>query len=438
MSYHENEPLTRFVQFLDCSPTVWHTAHQIGNRLAEADFVPLQEDERWKLEPGKSYFVMRDEAALCAFRLPKKIVQHAILLASHFDSPALKVKPISLIRQRPFRLMTEAYGSPLLHTWLDRDLYLAGRVMIRNNIGKIVSKLVLLDAYPLVIPSLAPHLDRTLDDKGLIVNKQDHLQPIASLEEDYNLEALLSQAVSSQEILAWDLFLVPLEKARFSGMSGELLSSYRLDNLTSVFASLQALLESSSTQHCLQLTIFWDHEEIGSHTFLGARSAFVDQILERICVHQRGDREDFFRIKNRSFCLSIDVAHGYHPNFADRFDPLNTPHLGNGVVIKMSAMQTYATNAATSAPLFSLAKQNGWSLQHYAARSDRTSGITVGSMMASGLGIPTVDLGIATWAMHSIRETMAASDEIALIDFLKATLAEEELFASKSECTRPF
>jgi aspartyl aminopeptidase len=366
--------------------------------------------------------------------MPKKELQRSVLLASHLDSPSIKLKPVAeLAQNRLIRLLTEVYGSPLLHTWLDRDLCLAGRVLIRHQ-GETETRLVSLDNYPLIIPSLAIHLDRSVGEKGLILNKQDHLLPIATIlqtqEMPYRLERIISSVLSFDELLSWELFLVPLEKARFVGAEGELLSGYRLDNLSSVFASIYALLQAPVSDHSLQLTLFWDHEEIGSKTYLGADSSFLDQILERICLHQQMNREEFFRLKNRSVCLSIDVAHGYHPNFADRFDPLNTPYLGDGVVVKTSAMQKYATNASTSAALFSLAKAKGWMLQNYASRSDLTGGGTVGSLMAAGLGIPTVDIGIATWAMHSIRETISAQDEISLCYFLREVFEKEEFFAS--------
>ena len=415
--------IKEFIRFLDSSPTAWHAARNCGDRFTEVNSIPLYEDERWELEPGKSYFFLRDESALCAFRMPKKKIERAILLASHLDSPALKLKPIPVLSHpKCTRIMTEVYGSPLLHTWLDRDLCLAGRVVERSS----ESKLVIFDNEPLIIPSLPMHLDRSVGERGLVINRQEHLQPITAIghKNPHDLELLLSQ------YLSWDLFLVPLEKAR---LKGDLLSSYRLDNLTSAFACLEAMAQTTSSQHTLQLAIFWDHEEVGSQTLVGAQSSLIDQVLDRICLHQEIDHEDFYRIKSRSLCLSVDAAHGYNPNFSDRFDSQNSPFLGEGVIIKSSAAQKYATSASSSAPLFSLAKKKGWNLQAYTSRSDIPAGSTVGPFMATRLGIPTVDLGIATWAMHSIRETVAASDEIALIRFLTAILEQEDFFASKDK-----
>jgi aspartyl aminopeptidase len=418
--------LADFMRFLNQSPTVWHAAREAANRLAEADFTPLSENERWTLERGKGYFVVRGDAAVCAFRLPKGSVKRACILASHLDSPGLKLKPLAeMSHPRLSQFSTEIYGSPLLHTWLDRDLALAGRVVTERK-GVAESHLVFLDDYPMVIPSLAVHLDRAVSEKGLLIDKQDHLNPIASIAHSKHhpatVESLLKKHLSFDKLLSFDLFLVPLEKASFMGTEGDLIASSRLDNLTSAYACLFALTNSQVTTDSLQLSIFWDHEEIGSKSYLGAESFFVNQVIERICLHQNIDREDYYRLKSRSYCVSVDLAHGFNPNFAEKYDPQNSPYLGDGVVLKTNAMQRYATSASTAYPLIALCKERGWPLQNSAFRSDIPSGSTVGSIMAAIAGFPTVDIGIPGWAMHSIRETIAAQDEIALAELLKALL----------------
>ena len=417
-----------FAQFLNESPTVWHAAGRIADSLTAAGFISLSEKECWKLEEGKSYFLLCDEAALCAFRMPKSDWKGSALLATHLDSPALKLKPIPEFPQdRIMRLMTEVYGSPLLHTWLDRDLYLAGRAIGKQKDGKIASRLLTLDAHPLLIPSLPTHLDRAAADKGLMLNKQDHLQAIAAITAPYALESLLAKSFT--EVFSWDLFLVPCEKASFVGANEELICSYRLDNLSSAFAALHALLNSAAARNHLQLAIFWDHEEVGSKSALGAESFFVNQVLDRIRLSLKLNREALYAIRSNSLCLSLDAAHGFNPNYSDRFDPKNTPYLGDGIVLKTSAMQKYATSASSSAPLIALAKKRGWTLQKYASRSDLAGGSTVGPAMAANLGMLTADLGIALWAMHSIRETASVADELALCQFSKAFFEEEDFFA---------
>jgi aspartyl aminopeptidase len=409
--------LESFVQFIQRSPTVYHAAREIGARLAEADFTPLEEGEKWKLEPGKGYFVQREETLVAAFRLPRKKPESAIILASHTDSPCLKIKPQPEISSHGIGLFgTEPYGAPLLHTWVDRDLAIAGRILVDNG----ESKVVFLDDYPVLIPGLAIHLNRDINEKGLILNKQDHMKAVFTIRsKEKHLEDWLKKHHSFHELLNFDLFLVPTEKPAFLGFEDELISAYRLDNLTSAHACLEALVQSKAQEHVLQMALFWDHEEIGSKTYTGADSLFADQLLERICSCPR---EDFFRLKSKSLSISCDVGHGLHPNYTEKYDLQNATFLGRGPALKFSSR--YATTGATAAPIVRLAKQHKIPLQNAAGRSDIPSGSTVGSMMGATLGIPTVDLGVSCWAMHSIRETIAAKDQIHLFELLKAALNE--------------
>ncbi|PIS02461.1 MAG: M18 family aminopeptidase [Chlamydiae bacterium CG10_big_fil_rev_8_21_14_0_10_42_34] len=413
--------LGNFVQFLNRSPTVYHAAKEVGMRLAEADFTPLSEGEKWTLEPGKGYFVTREDSLVAAFRLPKKKPQSAILHASHLDSPALKIKPRPEISSQGIgQFGTEIYGGPLLHTWLDRDLALAGRIVVANKNGQCETKLVFLDDYPLIIPGIAIHLQRDINEKGTLVHKQDHLKAIYSIQTKENhLDMWLKKHHSFHELLSFDLFLVPLERAALNGFEDELISSYRLDNLTSAFASLDALLNSKATEDTIQMAIFWDHEEIGSKTYGGADSLFVDQMLERICMQNKMDREDLYRLKSRSLCISCDVGHAFHPNFPEKYDTQNAPLMGKGPVVKFSSR--YATNGPSAAPIVHLAKKNKIPLQTSASRSDLSGGGTVGAMMGANLGIQTVDIGLACWAMHSIRETVSTQDLLALAKLLKVS-----------------
>ena len=414
--------LNDFVRFISRAPTGWHAAREITSRLAEADFTPLSEKERWHLEEGQGYFVVR-EAAVCAFRMPKRSPKRTTIVASHTDSPCLKIKPKpELSPQGIAQLSTEVYGSPLLHTWLDRDLCLAGQVASEGKNGQIQIDLVHLDDYPMIIPGIPPHLERTLAEKGLHVHKQDHLKAIFSIKPKHpTLSDLIHKHLSCGAILSFDLFLVPTEKPQFIGASGELIAGYRIDNLSSAHASLYALIESKARAHDIQMAVFWDHEEIGSTSYTGAKSSFVEQILERICLHCKMDREDLIRLKADSLCISADVAHGFHPNYPEKFDPQNSPKMGEGVVIKFNADQKYATSAHTAAPIIQICQKHKIPYQLFASRSDISSGSTVGSMMAAGLGIATIDLGVSTWSMHSIREVVSTEDQKMLGDLLKAS-----------------
>lgn len=418
--------LEDFVRFLNRSPTVYHAAREISIRLAEADFTPLLEGEKWNLEPGKGYFVQREDTLIAAFRLPKKKPKSATILASHIDSPSLKIKPHPEIFSHGIgQLGTEVYGAPLLHSWLDRDLAIAGRIVVMNSDGQCRSELVELDDYPVMIPGIAIHLERSIMEKGILVHKQDHLKPIFSITpKEKFLEEWLHKHHSFQQLISFDLFLVPLEKASYIGFENELIASYRLDNLTSAHASLNALIHSTVRDDAIQMALFWDHEEIGSMSYVGADSHFVNQILERICLQFKMDKEDYYCLKSRSLCLSGDLAHGFHPNFADKYDPQNAPYMGKGVVLKFNANQKYATSSVTAAPLIRIADKHQIALQKYASRSDIASGSTVGSIMAANLGIATADLGISGLAMHSIREIVSAQDQLSFCKLLKASLEE--------------
>jgi aspartyl aminopeptidase len=310
-------------------------------------------------------------------------------------------------------------------------LALAGRIVIQKGKGPCQSKTVLLDDYPVIIPGLAIHLNRDIAEKGLLVHKQDHLKAVFTLRsKEKHLEDWLRKHHPFDKLMGFDLFLVPIEKASFLGFDDELIASYRLDNLTSAFASLAALMDTSPRTDVIQMAIFWDHEEIGSKTYAGADSLFVNQILERICMQFKMDREDYYRLKSRSLCLSCDVGHAFHPNFADKYDPQNAPIMGKGPALKFSSR--YATSGATAAPIAQLAEKKKIPLQKFASRSDIPSGGTVGSLMAANLGIATVDLGVACWAMHSVRETISTQDELSLCRLLKAGLEETLLHPEES------
>jgi aspartyl aminopeptidase len=243
---------------------------------------------------------------------------------------------------------TEVYGAPLLHTWLDRDLAISGRIVVQNG-DSYKSELVDLDDYPVIIPGIAIHLDRSISEKGINVHKQDHLKPIFSITpKEKHLEEWIRKHHSFDKLISFDLFLVPIEKAGYVGFENELIASYRLDNLTSAYASLDALIHAAPSNDTIQMAFFWDHEEIGSTSYVGADSLFANQILERICLQFKLDREDFYRLKSKSLCLSGDLAHGFHPNFADKYDPQNAPYMGKGVVLNTKSRSKDMRRAPTS------------------------------------------------------------------------------------------
>jgi aspartyl aminopeptidase len=374
--------------------------------LKEAGFSCLSEKEAWKLKPGQGYFVEREGALIAAFRLPRGKPKSAILLASHTDSPALKVKPEpNLLNKEIAQIGTEIYGGPLLHSWFDRDLALAGRIETDRG-----TELLYLEESPLIIPQLAIHLDRSTPEKGLVVHKQDHLKAVLSIKGAETLEKLLKRYVSFETLYAFDLLLVPTEKPSRVGAQQEMIAGYRMDNLSSAYSCLEALVGSESRASAVQIAIFWDHEEIGSVSSTGAGSSFVDELLDRIGIGLGEERELFYQLKANSLILSVDVGHAWNPNFTDKYDPENSPRLGGGVAIKFNANRKYASDSTSAASLCKLAEKQGLKIQRAANRSDIPSGSTVGPIMSANTGIPTVDLGVPLWAMHSTREIIADSD----------------------------
>ncbi len=410
--------------FLDNSPTSYHAVRQIADRLALCDFHPLHEKDEWKLEKGKRYFVTRG-GALCSFVIPSSMPKNILVLGSHTDSPALKLKPQPEFRKENMRLLgVEVYGGPLLNSWLNRDLSIAGRVIVSDSSDQPVERVVWLDDAPLVIPQLAIHLDREVNDKGLKLDKQEHLVPLAGLIEEQDtlasyLETLLHRHIQFKTLLGFDLFLVPLEQARFLGAKGELIASYRLDNLASAHASVTAMgMVKEISKDTLQMATFWDHEEIGSRTLEGAASSLLKDTLKRIRNSLKIEKEHYLRMKGQSLVVSIDVAHGFHPGFEKKYDPQHLPLLSHGVALKFNADHKYATSGPTGAIISQALETLNLPKQCYTSRNDVGCGSTIGPIAESQLGIPTVDIGIPLLSMHSIREVIAGKDHLDMCTLL--------------------
>lgn len=409
--------------FLDHSPTPWHAASQIEKRLH--GFSRLDEGALWQLEAGKKYYIIRN-GTIALFTLPTQQLKKALIFAAHTDSPGLKLKAKSSHQEENMQLLrVEPYGAPLLSSWLNRDLHIAGRIVVQNDKKKLEEKLISLDT-PCFIPQLAIHLDREVNEKGLLLNKHDHLSPILGLKSENAqplLEKLLQEQTPSEKILASELFLVPSEKAAFVGADRAFLSAYRLDNLASVHAAFLSLNHAKPHENCLQMALFWDNEEIGSRTKEGAASPFLIDLLQRISLALYSDAEHFFLLKQNSLCLSLDVAHAYNPNYAQRHDPQHLLLPGRGIAIKQNADQKYSSSAPLVAQIAKACIDLNLPYQYYASRADIPSGSTVGPIIAAQ-GIATIDIGTPLFSMHSIRETLPCQDHLDLHHLLTHLLHE--------------
>ncbi len=425
------------MRFLDASPTPYHAVQEVARRLRSAGYSELDEREEWQLSPGDLRYVVRGGATIVALALGEAPPSKAgfRLAAAHTDSPNLRAKPRSEVRAHGHRqIAVEIYGSPLLHTWLDRDLSLAGRVSLVD----VSTHLVRFDRPICRISSLAIHLSPTLATDGLRLNPQQHMLATLSLGEDEagGVEALIAaeldrsgvRSVSRDAIVAFDLMTYDVQGAAGTGVNGELVASARLDNLASCHAAVSALLARSSPAEMTRGIVLYDHEEVGSQSAAGAGSMFLRSVLARVANALPGAGTDAAaRAFARSLLVSADMAHAIHPNHADKHDPQNAPRLGGGPVVKLNASQSYATDAPGAAVFERACREQGFSAQRFSARNDMRCGSTIGPIAAARLGMRVVDVGNPMLSMHSCREVAAASDVPKMIAAIAAVLSTRDL-----------
>ena len=411
------------LDFIDASPTPWHAVQETIRRLRSAGYRALDERDKWTLSPGDKVYVVRAGTSIAAFQLGSEPADRAgfRLVGAHTDSPNLRLKPNPVYTKAGYaQLGIEVYGGVLWHTWLDRDLSLAGRVVVAGPDGRPQSHLVDFGRRSLLrIPNLAIHLNRQVNTDGLKLNAQEHLAPMWALEAGgaVDLKALIAEElakagvkIAPNDVLAWDLCLYDVQKSTRSGLRGEFLHAPRLDNLASSHAALSALLSGGDRRSTCG-AVLYDHEEVGSTSAQGAAGTFLRDVLERIAAgHGAPDREGFLRAIQSSFLVSADMAHAIHPNYADRHEPRHAPLLGAGPVIKSNANQSYATDSESLGYFAAICREVEVVPQHFVTRTDLPCGSTIGPITAGELGIRTIDVGNPMLSMHSIRELAAASD----------------------------
>jgi aspartyl aminopeptidase len=406
----------RLCNFLDASPTPFHAVKTMTERFDAAGFTPLDERDSWAdIVPGQ-YYVTRNNSSIVAFTLPDVSLADVgfKMMGAHTDSPCLHVKPQpEKTVQGLCQLGVEVYGGALLNPWFDRDLSMAGRVNYVDANNTLQTALVNFDEAVAIIPSLAIHLDREAN-KNRTVNAQQHLPPIlmqADEATDFDFRDLLKQQLLKQvpaldiaEVLDYEISLYDVQAAAITGLNHDFISSARLDNLLSCFVGLEAMLTNDGQQP--SLLVCSDHEEVGSLSTSGAQGPFLEAVLLRFCQ----DNEAYQRMIQHSLLISVDNAHAIHPNYADKHDAEHGPKLNAGPVIKTNANQRYATNSETSAYFRHLCAQVDVPVQDFVVRSDMECGSTIGPITAGGVGVKTLDVGLPSYAMHSIREHAGSRD----------------------------
>ena len=417
--------IKRLLSFLDASPVNFLAVKNLTDELQQHGYRRIDTTEALgTVKAGDKFFVTKNDSSIYAFQIGRKALAETgfHMICAHCDSPTFRIKPHAEIDCEGgiVKLNTEVYGGPIMSTWFDRPLTLAGRVIVKSKDVMSPTTLLLHVKRPLLqISNLAIHFNRQVND-GVKLSRQKDVLPILGIINDElekgNLlmniileELNKQQTVTHEDILDFDLYLADATPACTFGAHNELISSGRLDDLSMCFAGLEALLASQPTDTTQVLAIF-DNEETGSQTKQGAGSPFLSYMLKRIALAQSGTEEAYYQAVERAFMISADNAHAWHPNYSEKYDPTNHPMLGGGPVIKFNAAQKYASDAYSASVFAGLCKKAGVPCQRFVNHSDVAGGSTLGNILASSIPLRGVDMGNAILAMHSCRETGSTAD----------------------------
>lgn len=419
------------ISFIDASPSPWHAVASAEQRLRAAGFTRLEEGARWSLAAGGRHYVVRAGSSLIAFIVGRRPLAEAgyRIVGAHTDSPGLRLKPrAALGGDGLLRLGVEVYGGPILASFADRDLGLAGRVVLRGGSGP-EARLVRFERPLLRLPNLAIHMNREVNENGLKFNKQTELplllgQMAEGDDAEAGLRHLLAEAARADAgaLMSWELAAYDMQAGSLWGLDDKFIASRQLDNLASCHAALAALAAVGAPEATCLAALF-DHEEVGSESAAGAGGSFVGDVLARIAIAGGLDGDDRRRALARSFFVSADMAHAYQPNFPNAYEPGHKVMVNAGPVIKTNVNQRYATGAETAARFMAHCEAAGVPCQQYAHRSDLGCGSTIGPIVAARLGIASVDVGSPMWAMHSARESAGADDPAYMVAALAAVFA---------------
>ncbi len=411
-----------YLNYLDESVTMYHSTNATKERLERNGFTQINFNEKWNLEVEGKYFLVINDSTIIAFVVGSDKEAPFKIVGAHTDSPTFKLKTNSVIKKEGYTLLnTEIYGGPLVNTWLDRTLSIAGRVFVKGTSSlKPEVKLVNLDYDLLTIASLAIHMT-SMDERNKLPNPQTQLLPVIGLSEDFDLNELIAfeLEIDKDDILSTDLFLYSREQANLIGSEGEFIQSGKIDNLGMMHAGLKAIIDSKESKQT-KIFVGFDNEEIGSGTQQGARSTTFKDVLKKISYSLGNDEMTFVDQLYKSFMISADQAHAIHPNYQEKADPTNRPYINKGPVIKESASRSYASDGFGKAILIDIAKENNIPLQFFHNRSDLRGGSTIGSLIEIASGIKNIDIGNPMLAMHSIREMQGVEDHIYMARLMQA------------------
>lgn len=431
------DPVADLLRFIDRSPTPYHAVAEMRRRLEASEYESLSETEEWTFASGDRRFVVRGDGSLVALHVGAVSPARGgfRIVGAHTDSPNLRIKPVADVDAHGYRqLAVEPYGGVLLHTWLDRDLSIAGRVTLRDG-DRMRNVLLDFDRPLLRIPNLAIHLQREINTDGLKLNAQQHLAPVAGLNGAPEFLELLASELRSggiaeataADVLAYDLMTYDAQPSAVLGSGGEFFSAPRIDNLASCHAAIVALTTAPANPApaFTRAIVLTDHEEVGSRSAQGAAGTLLGDVLERaVAGFKGGEPQGAARAAARSMLISADMAHAVHPNYSDRHEPGHRPVIGGGPVIKHNAGQAYASDANTAGFFASVCRRVGVTPQHFVARSDLGCGSTIGPITAARVGIPTVDVGNPMLSMHSCREMAGTADVAPMIAVLRSFFAD--------------
>lgn len=417
--------ISSLLNFLDDSPCNFLAVDSIKKMLVTAGFTELSMRDRWQIAKRGKYFTTKNDSALFAFTIGESSIGDVgvRIIAAHSDSPCFRIKPQAPIVSENgiVKLNTEVYGGPILYTWFDRPLSVAGRVILRGNDSLMpITKLIKIDRPIMVIPHLPIHFNRNVNDGNHLSKQKDMLPILGNISDMAEKDNLLLGIVAAElnvgtnEILDFDLLLYDTHRATLTGLNEEYICSGRIDDLSMVHAAITAIIEGGGT-NTTHIAAIFDNEETGSGTKQGAASPVLTNIIERINTAQGGTHDDFLRGIEKSFMISADNAHAFHPNYPEKFDPTNHPAIGGGPVIKINANCKYMTDAHSSAIFRSLCEEAGSPYQYFVNHSDVAGGSTLGNILTSQIAIEGVDVGNPLWAMHSVCETGSTTDHINMI-----------------------